>query len=502
MCGITVTLGDVIVSPKELNHRGPDAYREWRLGKCTMYFNRLAINDLSAAGMQPFVRSGTMLVCNGEIYNHEEFENGKENSSSDCECLHSMISTYGMHDTCNLIRGEFAMAWSDGDRLMVARDPFGVRPLFYVKTNVGIAFASEAKALALSIGRIEIFPPGHFYDSYLEDFVCYHNIHWHVQPGLTNGATFMVRSLLTEAVSRRVKNTDREVGFLLSGGLDSSLVVAIATTMCKGPIKTFSIGQEDSPDVLAARQVSEALGTDHHEVIFDFDEGVRVIPEVIRSLESYDTTTIRASTPMWILCKWIKENTSCRVLLSGEGSDEIFGGYKYFKGAPSADAFQAETIRRLRFLHQFDVLRADRCAAAHGLEMRVPFLDRDFVDGVIRLDESVKMTTLEKQVLRDAFTSVLPPEILKRPKDAFSDAVGYGWVDHLRDHGERTISEQVFEHTVIRSGDYNPPTSNEEAWYRQVFWNMFGHDKDHLINEIWRPKWTDVIDPSARQLKF
>lgn len=312
----------------------------------------------------------------------------------------------------------------------------------------------------------------------------------------------MVRSLLTEAVSRRVKNTDREVGFLLSGGLDSSLVVAIATTMCKGPIKTFSIGQADSPDVLAARRVAEALGTDHHEVIFDFDEGVRVIPEVIRSLESYDTTTIRASTPMWILCKWIKENTSCRVLLSGEGSDEIFGGYKYFKGAPSADAFQAETIRRLRFLHQFDVLRADRCAAAHGLEMRVPFLDRDFVDGVIRLDESVKMTTLEKQVLRDAFTSVLPPEILKRPKDAFSDAVGYGWVDHLRDHGERTISEQVFEHTVIRSGDYNPPTSNEEAWYRQVFWNMFGHDKDHLINEIWRPKWTDVIDPSARQLKF
>jgi asparagine synthase (glutamine-hydrolysing) len=442
-----------------------------------------------------------MLMCNGEIYNHKDFETGKEVSSSDCECLLGMIDRYGVHDTCNLIRGVFALAWTDGERLLAARDPFGVRPLFYVKTTDGsIAVASEVKALVDYEGKVEIFPPGHFYDSFLDDFVCYHNIYWHVDHGITQGAEFVVRDLFTEAVHRRVENTDREVGFLLSGGLDSSLVVAVASKMLNRQLTTFSIGQPDSPDILAARKVAEALGTKHHEVVFDFEEGVGMIPEVIKSLESYDTTTIRASTPMWILCKWIKENTNVRVLLSGEGSDEILGGYKYYKNAPSLEEFQAETIRRLRLIHQFDVLRADRCTAAHGLELRVPFLDRDFVDGVIRLDPSVKKTPLEKQVLRDAFRTELPLEILNRPKDAFSDAVGYGWVDHVRDYADTLMYDQVYETIKLRSDHRNTPTTKEEAWYRHIFWELYHTDKDHLITEIWRPKWTCVTDPSARKL--
>ena len=483
-----------------LSHRGPDGEHSVTVGKWRLNFYRLSINDLSSSGMQPFQRNGCALVCNGEIYNHRDFETGKEVSSSDCECLLSMIDRYGIHDTCNLIRGVFALAWTDGDRLLAARDPFGVRPLFYMKDPVdGIILASEIKALADYEGKVEIFPPGHFYDSYLNDFVCYHNIYWHIDNGITQGAQFMIKNLFVDAVKKRVNNTDREVGFLLSGGLDSSLVAAVAAEIL-GKITTFSIGQSDSPDILAARKVAQCLGTKHHEVTFDFEEGVRVIPQVLRSLESYDTTTIRASIPMWILCKWIKDNTNIRVLLSGEGSDEILGGYKYYKNAPSLDAFQAETIRRLRLIHQFDVLRADRCTAAHGLELRVPFLDRDFVDGVIRLDPSVKKTPLEKQVLRDAFGTELPLEILNRPKDAFSDAVGYGWVDHLRDYAEKYVPDDLVGHVRESCKGHNVPLTKEEVWYRQMFQQIYGTDKEHLITEIWRPKWTTVTDPSARKL--
>jgi len=499
MCGITVVFGHVDgVEPRNIDHRGPDAFAERTMGRARFAFNRLAINDVSPAGMQPFVKSNSMLICNGEIYNHKEFETGKEQSSSDCECLLGMIDTYGVHDTCNLVRGVFAFAWTDGNRLLVARDPFGVRPLFWCRTDGGIVFSSEVKAI--TVGRVEIFPPGHFYDSNLDDFVCYHNIYWHVDRGITEGAPGMIRTLFIEAVKKRIENTDREVGFLLSGGLDSSLVAYVASTLLTKPITTFAIGQHDSPDILAARKVAESLGTTHHEVLFNFDEGISVIPEVIKSLESYDTTTIRASTPMWILIRWIKENTNVRVLLSGEGSDEILGGYKYYKNAPTLEDFQSETVRRLRLLHQFDVLRADRCAAAHGLEVRVPFLDRDFVDYVIRLDPSLKKTPLEKQVLRDAFRSDLPLEIINRPKDAFSDAVGYGWVDHVRAHADEFITDQIFETVKNCTENHNPTLTKEESWYRQVFWSLHGYDKGHLLKEIWRPRWTDVTDPSARKI--
>ena len=466
-----------------------------------MDFTRLAINDTSDGGMQPFVKSDRMLVCNGEIYNHEEFENGKEVSKSDCECLLGLIDRVGVHSTCNMVRGVFAFAWTDGERLIAARDPIGVRPLFYTRTGKdSIMMASEAKAIN---DKVNIFPPGHFYDSYLDDFVCYHNLYWdRVIISDEEVAKNAIRNSFVESVARRIKNTDREVGFLLSGGLDSSLVAAVAIKLGLTNIKTFSIGQKDSPDVLAARKVADFLKTNHHEVLFDFEEGTNVIPDVIRSIESYDTTTVRASTPMWLLCRWISQKTNCKVILSGEGSDELFGGYLYFKGAPSEDAFQTETIRRVRLLHQFDVLRADRCAAAHGLEIRVPFLDRDFVDTVVQTHPKLKMTTEEKKILRDAFEGYLPPEILHRRKDAFSDAVGYGWVGFVKSKVDTMFSASLIKVITAQAEGYNVPKTLEEAWYRHLFCGKYRGYNDHLISEIWRPKWTNVSDPSARQLKF
>lgn len=497
MCGITAVLGFVEgMRPRSIDHRGPDGYAEKTLGKVKLTFNRLAINDLSENGMQPFLRGDSMLVCNGEIYNHKDFETGKEQSSSDCECLIKLIKTHGMYKACNVIRGVFALAWTDGEKLLVARDPYGVRPLFYTRSDEGIAFASEVKALGF--GKVYTVPPGHFYDSDLDDFVCYYNMYWDF--GYTTTNESLIKDRLENAIRIRVMNTDRELGFLLSGGLDSSLVVAIAQKMLPNTVKTFSIGQPDSPDILAARKVAETLGTNHHEVFFNFEEGTNVIPDVIKSLESYDTTTIRASTPMWLLCKWIKENTDVRVLLSGEGSDEILGGYKYYKNAPSLEAFQTETVRRLRLIHQFDVLRADRCTAAHGLELRVPFLDREFVESVIMLDPVMKKTPLEKKVLRDLFSNILPTEIINRPKDAFSDAVGYGWVDHLKDYTEKCIPNELVERTKVRCNHHNVPLTKEEVWYRHLFHSHYGFDKGHLLKEIWRPKWTTVTDPSARKL--
>ena len=502
MCGIIVSLGGhpSTCVPGTIKHRGPDGSRSMTMGKCRMDFVRLSINDTSEDGMQPFIRSNEMLVCNGEIYNHREFETGKELSGSDCECLIGMLKKYGIRDTCNLVRGVFAFAWTDGERLLVARDPIGVRPLFYTRTPEGsIVFASEMKALPV---RADVFPPGHFYDSYLDDFVCYHNLYWSTVPTGKDSAEWEIQKRFEESVARRIANTDREVGFLLSGGLDSSLVAAVAKKLGVKNMKTFSIGQSDSPDILAARKVADFLGSNHHEIIFDFDEGVRVIPDVIRSLESYDTTTIRASTPMWLLCQWISKNTECKVILSGEGSDELFGGYLYFKGAPSEEAFQMETIRRVRLLHQFDVLRADRCAAAHGLELRVPFLDRDFVDTVIRIPPALKMTHEEKKLLRDAFEGYLPEEILRRRKDAFSDAVGYGWVNYVKAKASNLFSDSLLKVIAVQTNGHNVPQTLEEAWYRHTFYNFYGQQNDHLISEMWRPKWTDVTDPSARQLKF
>lgn len=502
MCGILAFFGEEVdVSSYLLSHRGPDDYETKTIGRCRMDYYRLCINDLTKAGMQPFTDDKHMLICNGEIYNHANFRTGQEKSQSDCEVLLPLVKNLGMIKTMEMINGDFAIIYSDGKRIMAARDPVGVRPLFYTRYgDDSIAFSSEAKALRFLNSKIHIFPPGHIYDSYIDDFVCYHNGYWNVFKHIeTQNVHEQIRNAFTTAVHDRIATTDREIGFLLSGGLDSSLIASIASQKI-GKIKTFSIGLEGSPDLKAARKVAEYLNTDHTEVTFTVSEGLSHLGDVIFSLESYDTTTVRASTPMWLLCKHIKENTECRYIFSGEGSDELLGGYLYFHNAPSVEEFACENMRRLRLIHQFDGLRADRCAGAHGLDLVVPFLDKNFIDLCMSINQTLKIDPIEKRILREAFMGYLPDEILWRQKDGMSDAVGTNWVDEIKIYAEKDVNDKTFMETKHKSRGHNVPLTKEEVLYRNIFWKFYGQENDHLITEIWRPKWTKIRDPSARLL--
>jgi len=506
--------------PGLLKHRGPDEFKTHQSadGRCYMEFTRLSINDVSTDGSQPFIdpeEGKTSLMCNGEVYNHKELYhhqvNSKVDAASDCACLIPLIQQHGIEIVSNLIRGVFAICYYDGTKLLATRDPYGVRPLFYTRNGTVIAFSSEMKVLHANFegSKVHIFPPGHFYDSKLDQFICYYQTYWWYNPSSVSHSN-VIRDVFTEAVSRRVSNTERPVGYFLSGGLDSSLVTAIGSRLTPPgtKLKTFSIGLgPDTPDCKAARTMAKWINSDHTEVHFTPAEGIKNLRNVIRSLESYDTTTIRASVPMWLLSKYISENTDCKVILSGEGSDELFGGYLYFKNAPSTEDFFYENTRRIRLLHQYDVLRADRCTAAHGLEVRVPFLDRDLVDHVMTIDQRLKFKKgdIEKWILRSEFTGgdLLPLDILWRQKDAFSDAVGHSWVDKIKGYADIFVTDQMFEDIKVKAGDHNTPTTKEEALYRHLFWDIFGVGvHDHLISEIWRPRWTDETDPdpSARYL--
>lgn len=499
MCGILCLFGEERDVPQGvLKHRGPDDYATRALGRCRMDFYRLAINDLSPAGMQPFTYDDIMFMCNGEIYNHKELTPLKNKSTSDCECIGAYVKHMGIQHTLDELRGDFAFVYTDGKHVMAARDPVGVRPLFYTRYAKGsIAFASEVKALLFLNSPVHVFPPGTFYDSCVDDFITYHSGYWHIKTHVPYENK--LRGVLEDAVKIRLENTDRDIGFLLSGGLDSSLIASIAQRMI-GDITTFSIGLEGSPDLVAARKVSKFIGSKHHEVTFTVQEGLKVLPEVIQSLESYDTTTIRASVPMWLLCRYIKEKTTCRYIFSGEGADELLGGYIYFKNAPGVREHSAESMRRLKLIHQFDGLRADRCAGAHGLDLIVPFLDIQFIREVFAMNQKQKVGPCEKKVLREAFIGYLPEEILWRQKDGMSDAVGTGWVGFLRQKAEEVISDNAFLVSQAICSEHNKPLTKEEVWYRELFWKFFGCRHDHLISEIWRPRWTTVTDPSARLL--
>ena len=501
MCGILALFSEEREVPTNvLSHRGPDDYRSLRAGKVQLHFWRLAINDLTSSGMQPFVHKGCALICNGEIYNYKNLKSGLEKGTSDCEVLLHYIPKMGIMQTVNDIVGDFAFVYTDGDRVYAARDGVGVRPMFYTRYGQNsIAFASEAKALMFLETKIDIFPPGHIFDSYINDFVCYHTGYWKINRVIECDPRPGIRETLIKAVHMRLATTERDIGFLLSGGLDSSLICAIAARKL-GKIKTFSIGLPDSPDLEAARKVAKFLDTEHTEVTFTVEEGIKHLRDVIHSLESYDTTTIRASTPMWLLCKYIKENTNCRYIFSGEGSDEILGGYLYFHNAPNTEQFACENMRRLRLIHQFDGLRADRCAGAHGLDLIVPFLDKHFIHFCMSINQTTKRDKCEKKILREAFVGYLPDEVLWRQKDGMSDAVGTNWVDELRKHTEQITTEDTFSTTKMMTHGHNPPLTKEEAHYRDLFWMMYGYKNDHLISEIWRPKWTTVTDPSARLL--
>ena len=490
--------------------RGPDESRVVDTGNGLLGFHRLAIMGLTPAGMQPFVLDGSYAVCNGEIYGFEALKARLSDkytftSGSDCEVLLPMYREYGT-DMFAMLDAEFACILYDGrtGTYIAARDPIGIRPLYYgYDENGTIVFASEPKNLVGLCPRIKPFPPGHYYKD--GKFICYCDIA-NVSSVCSDDIDTVCQNIhdkLIAGVEKRLV-ADAKVGFLLSGGLDSSLVCAIAAKKSSRPIRTFAIGmREDAIDLKYARQAAEYIGSDHTEVIITEDDVLSGLEQVIAALGTYDITTIRAGMGMYHVCKAVHERTDIRVLLTGEISDELFG-YKYTDFAPSAEAFQKESEKRVRELHMYDVLRADRCISVHSLEARVPFGDLDFVRYVMAVDPQMKMNIYGKgkYLLRRAFEKddLLPPELLWREKAAFSDAVGHSMVDDLKAYAETRYTEEEFEQ---KRRQYAQPFTKESLLYREIF-ETFYPGQSEMIAGFWMPnrEWEgcNVDDPSARVL--
>ena len=518
MCSIIGYIGSHL-SEKEVQKyfdrtvsRGPDMTRILNLGNGFLGFHRLAIMGLNENGMQPFSAFGNSVVCNGELYGFRLLkkqleEKGYEfQSESDCELLLPLYREYGT-DMFRMLDAEFALIIYDGAKkqLIAARDPIGIRPLYYGYLKSGeIIFASEAKNLVGLCDRILPFPPGHYYMD--EKFICYRDISKPVAliDDDVETACRKIHDKLEAGIIKRL-DADAPVGFLLSGGLDSSLVCAVAARYLKKPIKTFSIGMDiDAIDLKYAKQVADYLGAEHTEVIISKEDVLRALPEVVALLGTYDITTIRASIGMYLVCKYIHEHTDLRVLLTGEISDELFG-YKYTDFAPSPEAFQQEAEKRIRELHMYDVLRADRCISVNSLEARVPFGDLDFVEYVMALDPKRKVNSYGKgkYLLRHAFEGdYLPYDILMREKAAFSDAVGHSMVDDLKEYAESLYTDKQYE-TRRKKYSYATPFTKESLLYRELFERYYPGQAEMVV-DFWMPNksWEgcNVNDPSARVL--
>ncbi len=493
--------------------RGPDDSRIVDTGEGLLGFHRLSIMGLTPEGMQPFELNGSFAVCNGELYGFErERERLREKgytfrSGSDCEILLPMYFEYGT-DMFSMLDAEFVCIIFDRrtGEFIAARDPIGIRPLYYGYDAGGtILFASEPKNLVGLAETILPFPPGHYYKG--GSFICYCDIAKvdTVCSDDLETACAKIREKLIGGVKKRLVS-DSRVGFLLSGGLDSSLVCAIAARESETPIETFAIGMsEDAIDLKYARQAADYIGSHHTEVFMTPEEVISSLAEVIRLLGTYDITTIRASMGMYLVCRWIHEHTKIRVLLTGEISDELFG-YKYTDFAPSAEAFQEEAVKRIRELHMYDVLRADRCISVNSLEARVPFGDLAFVRYVMSLDPEMKINRYSKgkYLLRHAFEGqgYLPDAILWREKAAFSDAVGHSMVDYLKEYAEKQYTDAEFEERCRRYKHARPFTK-ESLLYREIFERHYP-GQSAMIADFWMPNraWEgcNVNDPSARVL--
>ncbi len=492
--------------------RGPDDTQILPIGGGMMGFHRLAIMGLTPEGMQPFTLGRSAVVCNGEIYGFRPVKAELERkgyvfrSDSDCEILLPMYREYGL-DMFRRLDAEFAMVLFDGEqgKWIAARDPIGIRPLFYGYDRDGkIIFASEAKNLIGLCARVMPFPPGHYYID--GQFVCYRDVTRVDQVCRDDLETVCknIHDKLVAGIEKRL-DADAPLGFLLSGGLDSSLVCAVSAKLLKKPIRTFAIGMDvDAIDLKYARQVADYLHADHTEVIISRDDVIRALPKVVALLGTYDITTIRASIGMYLVCKAIHEQTDIRVLMTGEISDELFG-YKYTDFAPSAAEFQKEAEKRVRELYMYDVLRADRCISVNSLEARVPFGDLDFVSYVMSVDPEKKLNKYHKgkYLLRHAFEGdYLPEEILMREKAAFSDAVGHSMVDDLKAYAEECYTDAQFEEKR-KQYLFAQPFTKESLLYRELFERSYP-GQAAMVKDFWMPNksWAgcDVNDPSARVL--
>ena len=479
-------------------HRGPDWSGVYLDEGAILVHERLAIVD-PAGGSQPLLSEdgGLALAVNGEIYNHvplkEELKQAYAfQTASDCEVINALYLEDAPASFLNRLNGIFAFAlWDKAKgRAIIARDPIGVVPLYWGHDKEGrLRVASEMKSLVDDCADVAQFPPGHWYDTATGELTRYYQRPWRDYDAV-EGVDVSLQELREafEAAVHRQLMTDVPYGVLLSGGLDSSLVAAVAARYARHRIEdgdkteawwprlhSFAIGLKGSPDLAAAKIAAEALGTVHHGFEYTFEEGLDALPEVIRHIETYDVTTIRASTPMFLLARRIKA-MGVKMVLSGEGSDEIFGGYLYFHKAPNAREFHEELIRKLDALNNFDCLRANKSMMAWGVEPRVPFLDREFLDVAMRIDAKFKMVDtsrsdaqrMEKGILRAAFDGHLPEQILWRQKEQFSDGVGYGWIDGLKAHADAQVSDRELT-AADKRFPVNPPQTKEGYFYRSVF---------------------------------
>jgi asparagine synthase (glutamine-hydrolysing) len=519
MCGILAIIGKgkdeklVRELSKRMTHRGPDESDLQVTEKgSVLSHERLSIIDLHS-GRQPIQGTSTAwMVHNGEIYNHQELRDGvlkgrTFKTKSDSEVIVHLYEEFG-YDFCNMLDGDWAFVVVDGDDFIAGRDPMGVKPLYYgLDTRGRIYFSSEMKPIADQCKTFATFPPGHYYTQ-KTGFVKYYQPEYEDYLKADQELDLaLIRETLTEATRKRLMS-DVPIGVLLSGGLDSSLTSAIASRLLAESGKklhSFSIGlDEKAPDAAAARKVAEYLGTEHHEIHFTIEQGIEILDKLIWHLETYDVTSIRASTPMYFLSKAITD-MGIKVVLSGEGADEIFGGYLYFRNAPSTEDFQKETIERVQKLFTADLLRADKSTMAHGLEARVPFLDKAFLDMAVRIKAEEKMPKTydgkEKYILRKAFDTpdnpYLPDEVLWRQKEQFSDGVGYNWIDQLIEYCASKVTDEQLDGAGVEF-PYNSPTTKEAYFYRSIFNKYYPQLSAAQTVRKWIPKWQENQDPSGR----
>lgn len=557
MCGIfTITeiKGDAsklrkraISHVKRLRHRGPDWSGVYSDSKAVICHERLAIVDINH-GAQPLIDSltGRVLAVNGEIYNHRALRSDKLKkphefkTDSDCEPLLYLYDEYGPA-FLNDLNGIFAFVIydpKDGD-YFIARDHIGINPLYWGRDGEGNLYvASEMKALHDICTKVEVFPPGHYYKGSEGKLVQWYRPNW-AEPGFIPEKPAdldALREALVAAVKRQLM-CDVPYGLLISGGVDSSIVAAVAAKYAERRVETdgaeqawwprihsFSVGLPDAPDTKYAKKVAEYIGCQHHEINFTIQEAIDALPDVIYHLETYDVTTIRAGTPMYLMTRKIKA-MGIKMILSGEGSDEIFGGYLYFHKAPNRVEFHEELVRKLSMLHLYDCLRANKVTAAWGVEARVPFLDPEFLQVAMNIDPADKMIRraapgqdpkegrMEKHILRKAFDGWVPDEILWRQKEQFSDGVGYSWIDSLKAYAEKEVSDSAMANAAYRFPT-KTPQSKEAYLYRSIFEEHF---KNPSCAELvpdgpsiacstptairWDAAWASLADPSGRAVR-
>ena len=527
----------VLAMAKKLRHRGPDWSGVFMSDRAILAHERLAIVD-PQSGQQPlYSKDGDLvLAVNGEIYNHQRIrkETGASYpflTQSDCESILALYRSKGA-DFLEDLNGMFAFALYDKreDAYLIARDHIGIIPLYMGWDELGNFYvASELKALEGVCKKLEEFPPGHYLSSKKGTLEPWYRREWSeyeaVKGNPADGA--VLRKALEDAVKRQLMS-DVPYGVLLSGGLDSSVVSAIAKKFAARRIEShdlqeawwpqlhsFAVGLVGSPDLVAAKNVAEHLGTVHHQIHFTIQEGLDALSDVIYHLETYDVTTVRASTPMYLMARVIK-SMGVKMVLSGEGADEIFGGYLYFHKAPNARAFHEETIRKLSKLHLYDCLRANKSLAAWGVEGRVPFLDKEFLDVAMRLNPAEKMAKsgrMEKWILRKSFEDYLPASVAWRQKEQFSDGVGYGWIDALKRMTSQAVSDEKLANARYRF-PINPPRSKEEYFYRSLFHEHYPSDAAAACVPsvpsvacstpealAWDAAFQNANDPSGRAVK-